>query len=1252
MRASTRRWLRRLGIAVGLLVVLLVIGLWWLLGTGSGLHFALARATAATNGTLVIGSAHGDLAGSVQLDGVDYRDTVSGIHVHVDQLKVDAALWSLLAGRVHLADLAARGITVNLATPGKPSLATSSPFSLKPPVDVVLDHVDIRNIHIIDDGKPAFTANALTMAGSWTGAGLSIRQLALHSPNGTADISGQLALAGHIHGKGQGRFRWTLNGTTWAGTLDATSDGRAATLALALSQPMAATAHVSLQQSGTFPWTARLDAPAFAAKPVLGDTSIKTLALALVGHGDRDGGTLNGRVSIDHTRLDLEPLEVRYNPHTQKITLDRLAMTSPDMPGQLDAHGTVDLAGQPVRANLALNWHGLVLPAQLAGQKLASAGAVTLTGSIQRYRLQGEITAGPPGQMAHLHVDLTGTPKLVTFDELTMQQPKGKLAATGTVTLQPELAWQLELTGQHVNPGLLLAGWNGALDIRLATRGRITRKGPDASIELDQLRGNLRQRNLSGHGKLHISPDRVLDGTLALTSGHSRIRLAASGKQSNQVRLDLTIISLNDWLPKASGALHGEVDLRGLWPHLAIKTHLRGRKLVVDERRVGALDLAANLPDLRHPGGTFKLNMDDLDLGQLAFQSVNLTGRGNAASHSLELVAKGQPLSLRLDLTGSLHGKTWNGTLSTLDLDLHGLPPWHLQQPAQLAWAKGLASLSSTCLTAGTPVLCVSAQQTRSGALVAGYQLQQIPLALITTAIGNGLPFSSVGILDGHGQLTRTPAGSWTGQAELSSPTGQIHYVDHPEQPLLAYKDFSVNATLTPQDSQVALAATFDQGGGVRGNIHLHGADQALSGHIALHMDSLKPVELFTSMLANVGGRLDADINLGGSLAQPTLQGRASLEQFAAEVPAVGLKLHDGTIHMTTANARQLRIDGQIASGGGTLKLAGTLGLGADAPTRLSIRGAKVLAADIPAATVTVSPDLTIDRDARGLAIGGTLTIDRADVKLEKLPGAGAAQASPDVVVVDAKKPLQSSAPLPIRANLTVDLGHHTHLTGYGLNGRVSGQLNVSQLPGKVTIGRGHIVINGTFKAYGQNLVIKQGRLLFASTPVDNPGLDIRAVRLLHPNATISDGQEVGLQISGTAQRPVMTVFSNPAMDQSDALSYLITGKPLSAVQGGQGDMVDAAAQALGSAAGDLLAKGIGAKLGIDASVSNSEALGTAAFTVGKYLSPRLYLSYGVGLFDPGQVITLRYILSSRWNFEAEQATTFSRASFNYRIER
>ena len=143
-----------------------------------------------------------------------------------------------------------------------------------------------------------------------------------------------------------------------------------------------------------------------------------------------------------------------------------------------------------------------------------------------------------------------------------------------------------------------------------------------------------------------------------------------------------------------------------------------------------------------------------------------------------------------------------------------------------------------------------------------------------------------------------------------------------------------------------------------------------------------------------------------------------------------------------------------------------------------------------------------------------------------------------------------------------------------------------------------------------------------------------------------------GLSIRGTATAPVMTVYSEPVMEQSDALSYLVTGKPLSSLKSGEGDMLGSAARALGSATGDLLARGIGARLGVDAGVADSDALGGAAFTVGKYLSPKLYVSYGVGLFTPGEVVTLRYLFSRRWNFEAENATTGNRAGINWRWAR
>ena len=76
-------------------------------------------------------------------------------------------------------------------------------------------------------------------------------------------------------------------------------------------------------------------------------------------------------------------------------------------------------------------------------------------------------------------------------------------------------------------------------------------------------------------------------------------------------------------------------------------------------------------------------------------------------------------------------------------------------------------------------------------------------------------------------------------------------------------------------------------------------------------------------------------------------------------------------------------------------------------------------------------------------------------------------------------------------------------------------------------------------------------------------------------------------------------------------------------------------------------------QLGQDqAGVADSEALGGAALTVGKYLSPRLLLSYGVSLFGEGQVVSLNYLINEAWNLQLDASPKENRGSINYRRER
>ncbi len=197
------------------------------------------------------------------------------------------------------------------------------------------------------------------------------------------------------------------------------------------------------------------------------------------------------------------------------------------------------------------------------------------------------------------------------------------------------------------------------------------------------------------------------------------------------------------------------------------------------------------------------------------------------------------------------------------------------------------------------------------------------------------------------------------------------------------------------------------------------------------------------------------------------------------------------------------------------------------------------------------------------------------------------------------------------------------------------------------TLGSGEVRVAGKYKAYGQDLTIQRGQLLYAWTPLDNPNLNIEATRTV-------GAVTAGLRIRGNAQSPELTVYSDPPMSQANALSSLVAGADRGDRRGdSEAGAMQSAARSLGVAGGGLLTKSLGKRLGVDElSVKDDEMIGGAALTVGQYLSPRLYLSYGVGVFDPGDVITLRYKLSDQFAVQTQRGPEDTRAGIEYRIEK
>ena len=1263
------KWFKRIGIALAVLLVLTAALATWLLESESGARFALARAKAAFVDKLSFEHSRGALAGPLELASLRYNDPATGIDIRIKDIKVDYALSGLWSRTLHVHGIDIGSVDVALtsvAAAGPAAPAPSLQSLLSPPLAILLDRANVGTIAISKDGRPVFAADSLDLAATWTATALQIQRLALRSADGKLDLSGGLSAYADLRGHAKADFDWRMQAQRFAGSLDIGNDGKLTTLAFALSQPTVAKGNATLlPNTGTWPWTLDLHVPRFDPRSLSGSHALQSLALDLQGSGDGAQGTLTGNVDLDAHRILLDPL--RFALSGQTLIVQNLHLRSPEANGTLTASGRLSLDAQPPGGEFDVKWEGVELPADLVGQTLASHGQLHAGGNADKFGAQGEFAIGPPGKLADIAIKLDGTPQAITLHQLDLKQAKGGLSATGEISLQPQVGWNLQATAHGLNPGAFAKDWPGAINFSLSTNGQMEKDGLAGRLKLDKLGGSLRQRPLSGNADLSFAPPLAIDGTLNLASGNSTIALRGSSGAHTDVVIDLALGSLGDWLPQAAGSVYGKIALQGAWPALDARGKINGSKIALAELRAATFKLDANLHDLVAPSGTLNLDANTVSAGGYVFDSIKLDAHGTQAKHALTLDALGPQLGIALALDGALTipnqgASQWHGTLSRLSLAPKDATPWRLAHATQLQYLGGDFTIGELCLGADNASLCAAGTQTGAGATQAKFSVAHLPLAAIARFASPEAALKLDGEINGNGEVARGGDGALSGRATLASAAGSIAYPDSATQPLIAYRNFDVAATLTPQRSTVDVRGDLDSGGRLDGHLVLGAPSSAgmpLSGNVAAILNNLGFIDLATGQTSATHGKLDAKFTVSGTTAAPNVAGNLTLADFASEVPSAGLKLHDGRIVLHSQDGRSFALEGSIGSGDGKLTLNGNVGVAADASTVLKISGENFLAADIPGAQVRVSPELTLTRNAGKYALSGSVTIPQADIDASQLPGGGAATTSPDIIVTDVQG-APVAANVSLDADITVKLGagekldldlrqgREVHVVGYGLNGYLSGQFAVQDRRGRATSGRGQIVVDGTYRAYGQNLKIEQGRLLFAGTPIDNPGLDLRATRgFTNPDVT------VGLQVRGTAQVPVLTVFSTPAMEQSDALSYLVAGKPLSQLKSGEGDAVGSAARALGTAGGDLLAKSIGSKTGLDdVGVSDSAAVGGAALTVGKYLSPRLYLSYGVGLFTPGEVVTLRYRLTRLFNIEMQNGTLSSRAGINYKIEK
>lgn len=403
---------------------------------------------------------------------------------------------------------------------------------------------------------------------------------------------------------------------------------------------------------------------------------------------------------------------------------------------------------------------------------------------------------------------------------------------------------------------------------------------------------------------------------------------------------------------------------------------------------------------------------------------------------------------------------------------------------------------------------------------------------------------------------------------------------------------------------------------------------------------------LFPGLVRETSGQLEVEASLEGSPESARLAGTFSLSGAAAYLPVAGLNLRDVSLRGRLANEEIALEEARVSSGDGTLRGEGKILLSDWALTdyRFSLSGENVEAVNLPEFQLHLSPELEISGDAERLRLRGKVLVPYALVRGRE--SAPPISSSPDVVLVDAPEEATAELPLELDAAVRVILGERMLVKTAGVDARLGGEVEILARNLEEINGRGRIEIKeGAYSAYGIGLKVERGNILFAGGPVDRPTLDILALRT-------AGEVKAGVRVTGTPRRPLVKLYSDPLMPDTDILSYMVLGRPLGAAGGDTDLLMTAAGVLLSQGESVVLQDRLKRRLGIDVLEvqAGSGDVSSSVVTIGKYLSPRLYISLGHSLFTSTNEFRMRYRLFERWELESSVGVE-SGADLYYLIE-
>lgn len=1268
------------------LVLLVLGGALWLLHTDAGSARLWRTVTAAVPGELQADTVEGSITGGLRLVNLSWRSPSLEVAIPQARLTLDLDLFPPV---LTVVELEAQGVVVRQVgepPPEEPGEAFALE-SLALPLEVILRSLRVHDLRVLGrEGERLFAAERVELAGRWHE---SIALTRVDIESSLADVSGSAELglrAPHPATASLAvRYPLALGEQVVPLAISANADGNLERLRvdLASRDPAIRVAGELLDLPGQPAWDLRVESGYFQW-PLQGDSPAVRLAeVVLDSRGRLDAYTLSGEGRItavadeplgfsfeadgDREHLDVARLSLtgemlraqaggglgwaggftvtadaaieRFDPSSLtpewpagtpvtgtarlafspgKLELPAVRLRVADTDQQVEADGLVDLAAGVV--DLDLHWQNLRWPAAGAWRFSSDFGQVTVTGKPEAWALEGRIAFAAP-ELPRGTFTLAGTGNL---DQAAVRLLESQVLG-GSVEGRVEYGWRdggrwtAALDADDIDTGVLAPQWPGRISAAFTTRGQLAPRRIE--VDIARLAGTLRGRPVSGSGSIRYAEGNLSVQQLALASGESRLRANGSLQAAGGLDFSLEVASFGALLNGSGGSLEaeGNVALKEGFPELSLD--LEGRELAWRDYRLGSITivspaaaaapvaLAVDAAGLRAAG----LQADELSLDLAAGKDgQRLEARALLGDKRVEAVLDGRLEDWRAPLDSG-----WAGRLEALRLTAPEEVALTLDEPARLQLGPRLVALERACLAdPGGAGICLQGRHEGPQAFSASAELRALPVRLLKLFLDTELVFTQT--LDGTFAATKVPGRRLSAEAQVEISPGEIRSPDRSRR--LAVRTGEGVFSLDLDSGQVLSAklhVPFSETAAIDANFAVvdvsRGSDSEVTGNLDVDLNDIGVITAVVPAIDHARGRLEADIELAGTLAAPALSGMASLKNGALRYVPLGLELTEIELKGSIRDDNRIDLQSTFRAGEGAGRIfSSTDALNSlDEGIRLRVTGENLTVVNVPQVNVVANTDLELGISPGELAISGDILVPRARISPLEITS-GQVSESKDVIIVASREgePEPEAAqppPFAITGQVELALGNDVIVDFDNAQTRVAGAVSFAWRGPPMPDATGEYKVSGRFEAYGQMLEITEGSISFPAVPADNPLLRIRAERQIFGNPRI---QSAGVLVSGTARDPEVEVYTVPPTSSERALTLLVTGSDFNYEQG------------------------------------------VGAVDVGTYIAPDVYLSYGIGLFERDNVVSLRYDIARGFGIKITSGKRAEGVDLSYTFER